>query len=378
LLTALLFLVLVACDSAVSQAPAPAGSSPTASAPAATALAVTTTAAPPPPTAMPATAAPVPAAPTAALLATQPTAAATPIALLSLPTPSPSARNEPLPPPAWLIVSDTAVLASLGGFQYTIDLGGGNVNPATRDAGLPDASSNVARVSLPATARAVLVIRTAGIKQVRATMQPWPPDPTGNSASERELAVIGHREGDAMVYVLEPSGAATDQFLNVSVSFTGGIHEGDYADYYWRLSPAAAASQATESETVSNPPPAPDGILPAPLYYLGGGQEAQSQIFRLERDGKTIIKITDERPASPGILAVLEFDISPADGSLAYIVQGPQGTCWSRPIRTASTVGFSCPAPVSATRSGRPTASRLRSRSTERRMRRQGWPVAHT
>jgi len=344
LLTALLlFLVLVACDSAVSQSPPPAGISPTASAPAAaTVLAVTTTAAPPPPTAVPATAAPshttapAPAAPTTAPLATQPAATATRIALLSLPTPSPSARNEPLPPPAWLIVGNTAVLASLGGFQYTIDLGGGNVNPATRDTGLPDASSKVARETLPPTARAVLVIGAAGIKQVRARVQPWPPDPTGNSASERELALIGHREGDAMVYVLEPSGAAGDQFLNVSVSFTGGIHEGDYADYHWRLSPASA------SETVSDPPPAttvprstaapqpsaaqaPGGILPVPLYYLGGGQEAQSQIFRLERDGKTITKITDEKPASPGILAVLEFDVSPADGSLAYIVQGAAG-----------------------------------------------------
>jgi hypothetical protein len=250
LLTALLlFLLLVACDSAVSQPPPPAGSSPTAGTPAAApVLAVTTAAAPPPPTAVPATAAPThttapaPAAPTTVLLVTQPAAAATPIALLSLPTPSPSARNEPMPPPAWLIVGDTAVLASLGGFQYTIDLGGGSVNPATRDAGLPDTSSNVARVTLPPTARAVLVIGAAAIKQVRARVQPWPPDPTGNSASERELAVIGHREGDAMVYVLEPTGAAADQFLNVSVSFTGGIHEGDYADYYWRLSPAAASA----------------------------------------------------------------------------------------------------------------------------------------
>jgi len=244
----LLFLVLVACDSAVSQPPA--GSSPTASIPAATVLAVTTTAAPPPPTAMPATAAPMhtsapaPAAPTTALLPTQPAAAATPIALRSLPTPSPSARNEPLPPPAWLIVGNTVVLASLGGFQYTIDLGGGNLNQATRDAFPPDASAKVARVRLPPTARAVLVIGAAGIKQVRAAIQPWPPDATGNSASERELALIGHREGDAMVYVLEPTGAAGEQFLNLSVSFTGGIHEGDYADYYWRLSPASAISES--------------------------------------------------------------------------------------------------------------------------------------
>jgi hypothetical protein len=250
LLTALpLFLVLVACDSAVSQSPPLAGSSPTTSAPAmATVQVVTSTAAPSPPTAMPATAAPThtttpaPAASTTAPLAAEPIAPATPIALLSLPTPSPSTRNEPLPPPAWLIVGDTAVLASLGGFQYTIDLGGGSVNPATRDAGLPDASSSVASVALPPTARAVLVIGAAGIKGVRVTVQRWPPDPNGNSATERELAVIGHREGDAMVYVLEPTGAAVDQFLNVSVSFAGGFHEGDYAAYYWRLSPAAAST----------------------------------------------------------------------------------------------------------------------------------------
>jgi hypothetical protein len=247
LLTAMLLLVLlVACDSAVSQPPPPAGSALTVSAPPPPTVLAVTTAAPPPATAVPATAAPTqitapaPAAPTIAQLATAPAVSATPIALRSLPTPSPSTRNEPLPPPAWLIVSETAVLASLGGFQYTIDLGNGSVNPATRDAGLPDASSNVARVTLPTTARAVLVIGAAGIKQVRARVQPWPPDPTGNSANERELAAIGHREGDAMVYVLEPTGATADLFLRVSVSFMGGIHEGDYADYYWRLSAAAS------------------------------------------------------------------------------------------------------------------------------------------
>jgi len=246
----LLFVLLVACDSTASQPPPPAGSSPTASAPAAptTVPVVTNTSEPPPPTAVPPTAAPTqttapaPAAPTTPLLATEPAPAATPIALLSLPTPIPGARNDPMPPPAWLIVGDTTVLASIGGFEYTIDLGGGTLNSGIRDAGLPDASSHVASVTLPTTARAVLVIGAAGIKQIRATVQPWPPDPTGNSANERELAATGHREGDAMVYLLEPIGAAGDQFLNVSVSFMGGIHERDYADYYWRLSPTAAPS----------------------------------------------------------------------------------------------------------------------------------------
>ncbi len=54
--------------------------------------------------------------------------------------------------------------------------------------------------------------------------------------------------------------------------------------------------------------PTPAGPLPAPLYYIGEGQ----QIFRLERDGVTRSQITFE-PAP-----VESFDVSPADGSVAY------------------------------------------------------------
>jgi WD40 repeat protein len=45
----------------------------------------------------------------------------------------------------------------------------------------------------------------------------------------------------------------------------------------------------------------------------------------MERDGKTITAITEEQPGQPDILAVIGFDVSPADGALAYVVQGRDG-----------------------------------------------------
>ncbi len=51
------------------------------------------------------------------------------------------------------------------------------------------------------------------------------------------------------------------------------------------------------------------GILPAPLYFLGEDE----QVWRLETDAVTLTKITSEATA------VVEFDVSPLDGSLAYI-----------------------------------------------------------
>ncbi len=87
----------------------------------------------------------------------------------------------------------------------------------------------------------------------------------------------------------------------------------------------AAAAVNPETATAVTEPVA-GGVLPAPLYYLGGGPQIQNQIFRMERDGKTTTRITDEKPAQPDILAITEFDVSPADGSLAYVVQTLPGT----------------------------------------------------
>ncbi|NJK79916.1 MAG: hypothetical protein HC914_08470 [Chloroflexaceae bacterium] len=54
-------------------------------------------------------------------------------------------------------------------------------------------------------------------------------------------------------------------------------------------------------------PPASAVVLPAPLYYL-----AEGDIWRMEQDGSTVLRITDE------LSNVIEFDISPLDGRLAY------------------------------------------------------------
>jgi hypothetical protein len=47
--------------------------------------------------------------------------------------------------------------------------------------------------------------------------------------------------------------------------------------------------------------------------------------MRMARDGKTITQLTDEQPGQADILAVIDFDVSPVDGSLVYLVQGRVG-----------------------------------------------------
>jgi dipeptidyl aminopeptidase/acylaminoacyl peptidase len=64
-------------------------------------------------------------------------------------------------------------------------------------------------------------------------------------------------------------------------------------------------------------------VLPAPYYFISNSAAGDSHIVRLERDGTTRTNIVDEPPA-PAMM-ILEFDISPVDGSLAYIVQGANG-----------------------------------------------------
>ena len=75
----------------------------------------------------------------------------------------------------------------------------------------------------------------------------------------------------------------------------------------------AAALEPTPTVTES-PAPTPTAlpILPQPLYYLSGRSGSQ-QVWRLERDGLTQTQITSEGSD------VISFDISPADGSVAYV-----------------------------------------------------------
>lgn len=57
-------------------------------------------------------------------------------------------------------------------------------------------------------------------------------------------------------------------------------------------------------------PPRPQALLPAPLYFI-----RDNLIVRLERDGRTTVPVVEEQ-AGP----IMAFDISPRDGSFAYVV----------------------------------------------------------
>jgi len=80
--------------------------------------------------------------------------------------------------------------------------------------------------------------------------------------------------------------------------------------------PSAAPSTTIAPDTAATlcgfatPAPAAPGLLPAPVYFLG----SDSQIWRLDTDGSTLSQITHE--TAP----VRYFDVSPANGALAYIV----------------------------------------------------------
>jgi WD40-like Beta Propeller Repeat len=77
----------------------------------------------------------------------------------------------------------------------------------------------------------------------------------------------------------------------------------------------AMTFQALAPETAAMSTPAPGSspnLLPHSLYFLGNDNQAISQLYRLERDGKTKTQLTFE-PVN-----VWDYDISQADGSIAY------------------------------------------------------------
>ncbi|MFL5801066.1 MAG: peptidoglycan-binding protein [Roseiflexaceae bacterium] len=86
------------------------------------------------------------------------------------------------------------------------------------------------------------------------------------------------------------------------------------------LLPTSVPPPTTAAPPTTAPPPtavaapttaAPSSaLLPAPLYFI-----REEQIWRLERDGQTLSQLTAE------VLPVQEFDISPSDGALAYVIK---------------------------------------------------------
>lgn len=66
--------------------------------------------------------------------------------------------------------------------------------------------------------------------------------------------------------------------------------------------------------TPAGVPHSSTNLLPHSLYFLASDNQAIAQLYRLERDGRTKTQLTSE-PES-----VTDYDVSPADGSLAYVV----------------------------------------------------------
>lgn len=80
---------------------------------------------------------------------------------------------------------------------------------------------------------------------------------------------------------------------------------------------AAMTLQALAPQAVNAPTGVRESttiLLPHDLYFLSNDSQAILQIFRLERDGRTKTQITFE-PAK-----VWDYDVSPADGTIAYEV----------------------------------------------------------
>jgi hypothetical protein len=78
----------------------------------------------------------------------------------------------------------------------------------------------------------------------------------------------------------------------------------------------ALTLQATTPEIADTPthvPEASTSLLPHSLYFLGRDSQSLSQIYHMERDGKTQTQLTFE-PVN-----VTDYDVSLADGSLAYV-----------------------------------------------------------
>ena len=69
----------------------------------------------------------------------------------------------------------------------------------------------------------------------------------------------------------------------------------------------------TVAETSTDVPEAAASSLPHSLYFLGRDSQSLNQLYRMDRDGKTVTQLTFE-PVN-----VTDYDVSMVDGSLAYV-----------------------------------------------------------
>jgi len=72
--------------------------------------------------------------------------------------------------------------------------------------------------------------------------------------------------------------------------------------------------QAITPDVSETPEAHVDGILPYTFHFLGTDAAGITQVFRIERDGKTQNQVTSE------LVNVGNYGVSPVDGSVAYVV----------------------------------------------------------
>jgi len=72
------------------------------------------------------------------------------------------------------------------------------------------------------------------------------------------------------------------------------------------LTPIGDAATVTSEPVVNS-------LLPHSLYYLSNGSGGKLQVFRMEKDGKTVHQVTSETTD------VGAYDVSPMDGRVAYV-----------------------------------------------------------
>lgn len=76
-----------------------------------------------------------------------------------------------------------------------------------------------------------------------------------------------------------------------------------------------AALTAPVPELSVTPLPSTGSLLPHSMYFLNNDSTGFLQVYRLEKDGKTLTQVTRE-PAT-----VDDYDVSPVDGGVAYVSQ---------------------------------------------------------
>lgn len=132
----------------------------------------------------------------------------------------------PHPPPAWLIVDNTAIPATFGDYCWHHPLWGGECVTAPRAEDIPD----LATVTLPANRAPVIVVEQRGTR-IQPTVRAWNSQVVPGYG--RQLQSTSDPEGRFSTFILQPLDQIEDQVLEVNIMPSGTKR----ATYLWHLNP---------------------------------------------------------------------------------------------------------------------------------------------